>query len=109
MGDSLPKPFDKPHNLSRIPRLIHEPSRCGFCEQLAGSLFNLFQYTVKTISKAGQEKRSADVPGQLCASSRLLRISVNRCRGNGFLESIELGFESLNLLLDVFKFLRPLD
>ena len=109
MGDSLPEPPDQPHNLSQILCLIHEPSLCTFCEQILRSPFNLFQCAVKTISKAEQDERSANVPGQLCASTCLLRVSVNRCRGNGLLESVELGFNSFNLIFDVFKFLRPFD
>ena len=106
MGNSLPEPFNKLQNLSRIPRLIHEPSSCTLREQLPRSPFNLFQCAVKGVSKVGRDKRSADVPSQLCTSPSLLRVSVDRCRGNGLLEPVELGFEGLNLFLDIFEFLQ---
>ena len=37
---------------------------------------------------------------------RLLRVSIDRCRGNDLSEPIKLWFKIFNLLLDVFEFLQ---
>ena len=63
VGNTLSKSFDKFHNLSRISSLIHEPSRCAFCQQLPRSTLNLFQCAVKTVNKGRRDERSASVPG----------------------------------------------
>ena len=107
MGNSLSKSFNESRHLSGIPRLIHESSRRAFCQQFLRSLLNLFQCAVKAVGKSGQGEQSASVPGQLSPSPRLLRISINRCCGNVLFELVKLGFETFNLLLDVFKFLGP--
>ena len=107
IGNSLSKSFDESRHLSGIPRLIHELSRRAFRQQFLRSLLNLFQCAVKTVSKGGQGEQSASVPGQLCPSPRLLRIFINRCRTNVLFEPAKLGSKTFDLLLDVFKFLRP--
>ena len=48
-----------------------------------------------------------DVPGQLCSSLHLLKVSINRCCGDDPVEPFELGFETIDPLLDVFEFLPP--
>ena len=45
-------------------------------------------------------------PGQLLASFRLSRISIDGCRGNILFKPVQLGFEALYLLLDISEFLR---
>ena len=35
-------------------------------------------------------------------------VSINRCRGDGLFEPVELGLETFDPLLDVFEFLSPL-
>ena len=47
------------------------------------------------------------VPGQLCPPLCLLRVSINRCCGDGLFEPVELGFETFDPLFDVFEFLPP--
>ena len=107
MGNSLSKSFNESRHLSGIPRLIHESSCRPFCQQFLRSLLNLFQCAVKTVGKGGQGEQSASIPSQLCPSLRLLRIFINRCRGNVLFEPVKLGSKTFNLLLDVFKFLGP--
>ena len=46
------------------------------------------------------------VPGQLLASFRLSRISIDSCRGNILFEPVQLGFKALYFLLEIFEFLR---
>ena len=48
----------------------------------------------------------ASVPGQLCPSLRLLRVSINRCGGDGLFEPVQLGLKIFDPLLNVFEFLR---
>ena len=45
------------------------------------------------------------VPGQLYPPRRLFGVSIDRCRSDGLPESVELGFETFDLLPDVFEFL----
>ena len=59
------------------------------------------------VGEDGWGEQSMNAPGQFCASSRLLGISIDRCRGDVLFESIEPGFETFDTLLDVFEFLRP--
>ena len=59
-----------------------------------------------TVGKGGWGEQSASAPGQLRPSPRFLRVATNRCCGNILLEPFELGFETFNLVLDIFKFLR---
>ena len=46
------------------------------------------------------------VPDQFLASFRLPRISVNSCRSDAFFEPVQLGFEILYLLPEIFELLR---
>ena len=48
----------------------------------------------------------ASAPGQLCTSTLLLRVYIDRRRGNGLAEPYELGSKIFNLLLDIFEFLQ---
>ena len=41
-GNSLPKSFDEPRHLFRIPRFVHEPGHRGFFKQFQRLLLNLF-------------------------------------------------------------------
>ena len=47
------------------------------------------------------------MPGQFFASSCFLRVSINSCRSDALFEPVQLGFETLDLLLDIFEFLGP--
>ena len=47
------------------------------------------------------------VPGQLCPPLCLLRVSINRCCGDGLFEPVELGFKTFDPFLDVLEFLSP--
>ena len=106
-SNSLSEPFDESRNLSGIAPLIYEPSCCTFFQQFLRSLLNLFQCATKTVNKCLCDERSASVPGQLFASYYLLRVSIDSCRGEGLFEPVQLRFKILNLLLDIFKLLRP--
>jgi len=46
------------------------------------------------------------IPGQFFPSFRLPGVSVDSCRGNGLFEPVQLGFEVLNLLLEIFELLQ---
>ena len=46
------------------------------------------------------------VPSQPSASIRLLGVSIDRCRRYVPFEPVQLGYEILDLLLDVFGMLR---
>ena len=106
-SDSLSKPFDESRNLSGIAPLIYEPSCRSFLRQFLRSLLDLFQCAVDTLNTGLCGEQSESVPGQLFASSCLLRVAIDSCRGNGLSKPIQLGFEILDLLLDIFEFLRP--
>ena len=106
MGDGLLKSLDESHHLSGIHRLVHEPSRLSFCQHLLRSLLDFFQYAVRVVSEGEQGGQLASAPGQLCSSSRLLGVSINRSCGNVQFEPVELGSKTFNLVLNVFEFLR---
>jgi len=53
-----------------------------------------------------RSEQSASVPGQSLAPFRLPRVSVDTGRGNVLFESVQMGSELLDLLLDVFEFLQ---
>ena len=106
--DSLSKSLNEFHHLSRIPSLIHEPGRRAFCQQFLRSPLDLYQRAEKTVDMKGEQGgQSGRVPGQLRPSLSLLRVSINRCCGDGLFESVELGFKTFNPLFDVFEFLPP--
>ena len=46
------------------------------------------------------------VPRQFFVSFSLPRVSVDSCRGNVLFEPVQLGFEVLYLLFDIFELLR---
>ena len=52
--DSLSKSLNEFHHLSRIPSLIHEPSRRAFRQQFLGSPLDLYQRAENTVDKRGQ-------------------------------------------------------
>ena len=52
-------------------------------------------------------EQSTNVPDQHNASPCLLGVSIGRGGSDVLLESLQLGFETFYLLLDVFEFLRP--
>ena len=53
-----------------------------------------------------RRERLASVPGQLCTPSRLLRVCINRCRGNVLFEPAQLGYSKvIDLPLNIFGFL----
>ena len=47
------------------------------------------------------------IPSQFFASPGLLKVSIDGCRSDVLFEPVQLGFEILNLPLDIFEFLRP--
>ena len=51
--DSFSKSFNEFHHLSRIPSLIHEPSRRAFRQQFLGSPLDLYQRAEKTVDMKG--------------------------------------------------------
>ena len=51
-------------------------------------------------------EQSASIPGQFFPSLRLPRVSVDSCHGNVLFESVQLGFEVFDLLLDILVLLR---
>jgi len=53
-----------------------------------------------------RSERSTSAPGQFSASFGLSGISVDTGRGNVLFESVQLGSELSDLLLDIFEFLR---
>ena len=53
-----------------------------------------------------RSEQLASVPGQSLAPFRLPRVSVDIGRGNVLFESVQMGSELFNLLLDIFEFLR---
>jgi len=53
-----------------------------------------------------RSEQSVSAPGQFVASSRLSGVFVDTSRGNVLFESVQLGFEVSDLLLEVFEFLR---
>ena len=53
-----------------------------------------------------RSEQLASVPGQSLAPFRLPRVSVDTGRGNVLFESVQMGSEFSNLLLDIFEFLR---
>jgi len=46
------------------------------------------------------------VPGQPASSFRFLRVAVDRRRGDALFEPIQLGYEILDLFLDILEMLR---
>ena len=54
VDDSLSKLLNEFHHLSRIPSLIHEPSRRAFCQQFLRSPLDLYQRAENTVDKRGQ-------------------------------------------------------
>jgi hypothetical protein len=59
-----------------------------------------------TVGSGHNCRRSAHVPGQLPASIRLLGVFVNGRSGDVLFEPVQLRYKFLDLLLDIFKFLR---
>jgi len=53
-----------------------------------------------------RSKQSTNVPGQLFASFRLPGVSVDTGCSNALFESVQLGSELSDLLLEIFEFLR---
>jgi len=53
-----------------------------------------------------QSEKLASIPGQSPAPFRLPRVSVDTGRGNVLFESVQMGSELFDLLLDIFEFLR---
>ena len=53
-----------------------------------------------------RSERSTSVLGQFFTSFGLSGVSVDTGRGNALFESVQLGFEVSDLLLEIFEFLR---
>jgi len=106
VGNSILKVFDKARHLARIPPLICKLSCPALFQQFLRSLPDPSQCAGKIIGKDRQGKQLTSVPDQLCLFPHLLRVSVNRCRGSALFEPVQLGLETLDLILDTSEFLR---
>ena len=106
VGNSLSKSFNEPHDLSGIPALIYEPGLSATFQHFLRTLLDFLQCATRDVDKEGGDKQSASVPGQLFASLRLLRVSVDRRRSNGLLEPVQLGSKVFDILLNIVAVLR---
>jgi len=107
VGNSFLKLFHKSCHLSGIPPFIHKLGCSAPFQQFLRSLLDLSQCAAKIVGKDRQGKQLISVPDQLCLSPGLPRVFVNRCRGIVWFEPVQLGLETLDLILDTSEFLRP--
>jgi len=104
--DCLSKPLDKPCHDLGVLSLVREPSYGTLCQQFLGYFFDFLECAATRVRSGRSCNQSTNVRSQPLASIRLLGVSIGRCRGDVLPEPIQLGQELLNLLLDIFKFLR---
>ena len=102
----LSEPLDEScHHFGILP-LVCEPSNDVLFQQFLGQFFDFFKCAATIVGGGPDCDKWVHVPGQPFTSICLLGVPIDRCRGDVLFEPIQLGYQILDLLLDVFRMLQ---